>query len=68
MFAAVRITHEPSGMVANANNGRSMVKMRDHCKSILRSKLWHLENVSNEAAYTDAQREIAAKILARHRR
>ncbi len=39
--SAVRITHEPTGVVATAQTERSQHKNRDIAMRILRSKLWH---------------------------
>lgn len=59
----VAIEHVPSGMTARADFGRSMVKMRDECRKIIRGKLWHLEHGAEAQSPTEAQRAIADHIL-----
>lgn len=61
------IEHVPSGMTARADFGLNMVKMRDECRKILRGKLWHLEHGAETHQPTEAQRDIAARILAAKR-
>ncbi len=41
--SAVRITHMPTGIVAQCQNNRSQHKNRDECMSMLKSKLYELE-------------------------
>lgn len=59
----VRLTHLPTGLTAHADFGRSTVKRRDACKSVLRGKLWHLEHGADAQTPTEAQRAIAARLL-----
>lgn len=61
----LRIEHTPSGMTAEADFGRSMVKRRDECRRMLRGKLWSLEHGAEPEAATDAQRAIADRILSK---
>ncbi len=41
--SAVRMTHIPTGIVAQCQNNRSQHKNRDECMSMLKSKLYELE-------------------------
>lgn len=59
----VKIEHLPTGLAAVSDRSRSNFKNKADCMSILRGKLWHLENGAETITATDAQRAIAARIL-----
>ena len=63
----MRVTHEPSGMTAEADFSPSWVKCRAACRSVLRGKLWSLEHGVDQPSPTKAQRDIAEYILRKHK-
>jgi protein subunit release factor B len=63
----VMIEHLPSGMVTKADYTRSNVRCKHSCWSMLRGKLWSLERAAEAEPTTDAQREIAERVLSRNR-
>lgn len=61
----MRITHEPSGMMACADFGHSMFARKAACMSMLKGQLWSLERGSEDPKPTPVQLEIAERILKR---
>lgn len=59
----VQMEHLPSGMTTRADFTRSMYRCKLACESMLRGKLWSLEHAAEPEPITDAQREIADRIL-----
>ncbi len=58
--SAVRITHIPSGIVAQCQNNRSQHKNKDECMSMLKSKLYELEmQKRREKASEDNEKKTA---------
>src|SRR3990167_4905859 len=45
---AVRLIHKPSGIVVSAQTERFQQQNRDNALSLLRTKLWELEEIKNE--------------------
>ena len=47
--SAVRMTHEPTGIVVQCQNARSQLQNREQCRKMLRAKLFELEMEKKEA-------------------
>ena len=58
--SAVRLTHEPTGIVVACQNSRSQHQNRDEAWRMLRSKLYELELQKREEAAADAHQEKSA--------
>ena len=46
--SAVRMTHEPTGIVVQCQNGRSQLQNKEQCLKMLRAKLFELEQEKKE--------------------
>lgn len=63
----VRVEHTPSGMTATSDASPSLFACKKACMAMLKGKLWSLERAAEPEPTSQAQAEIATRILARHR-
>ena len=51
--SAVRMTHEPTGIVVQCQNQRSQIQNRERCMQLLRAKLYEYEKAKQDAMISD---------------
>ena len=51
--SAVRMTHEPTGIVVQCQNERSQIQNRERCQQLLRAKLYEYEKQKQDAMISD---------------
>ncbi len=51
--SAVRMTHEPTGIVVQCQNERSQIQNRERCLQLLRAKLYEYEKAKQDALISD---------------
>ena len=51
--SAVRMTHEPTGIVVQCQNERSQIQNRERCLQLLRAKLYEYEKQKQDAMISD---------------
>jgi peptide chain release factor 2 len=58
--SAVRMTHLPTGLVAQCQNERSQIQNREQCRRLLRAKLFKLEQQKQQAKISEIGGEYQA--------